>query len=117
LSHILGREEGLEQAGQRFGRDARTIVRNLDLDEASSPAMRTHLDLARCTARRKCLLGVDDDVEQRLLQQKRIARHARQLGRQRGHDFDSCRGARRCPQTQRSCYDVVGIEPTSCDPP
>ena len=71
---VLRREKRIEDARQHVRREARSRVADGDGDAfVRTAALRRDLDAAGPRALRDRVLGVDQDVEKRLLQVQRIA--------------------------------------------
>ena len=87
LADLLRREERIEDLGLHIRRHARTVVGDLEGDRVALDVVpRADDERAAAVGREHRLLGVDDQVEQHLLDLVRVGKDLRQPGGERGDD-------------------------------
>ena len=111
LADLLGREERIEDARLHVFRHARPVVVHLEDDRVLRQVVPGADDQRAAAVRAEHrLLGVDDQVEQDLLNLVRIGEDARQAGRERLEDVDVAQALLVAAQGQRFADHLVEVD-------
>ena len=111
LPHLFRREKRIENPRLHVVGHARTVVVHFEHDRVAVGVVpRAHDQRAAAVRADHGLFGIDDEIQQHLLNLVRVREHLRQAGRQRLEDVDVAQPLLVRAQRERFPHDLIEID-------